>query len=247
MSKIASRWYSERLGADVRVARWGAVGRPLLLFPTAAGDAEEVERFHLVDAVAELLAAERLKVYSVDSLAAEAWVAPGAELQRAAEVQNRYDAFLVNEVVPAIRADCQDPAVEVLTAGASLGAYNALAAVCRHPDLFSTAICMSGTYDLTKFLQVPPGPSPTPDFLVTSPLHFLPRLPEGAHLDRLRTRFVLLAHGQGRWEEPSQSWRVADALGARGVPNRVDAWGGEWDHDWPTWRAMLPQYLNELL
>ena len=32
----------------------------------------------------------------------------------------------------------------------------------------------------------------------------------------------------------------------RGVPNRVDPWGEEYDHDWPTWRAMLPHYLAEL-
>ena len=63
----------------------------------------------------------------------------------------------------------------------------------------------------------------------------------------LRERFVLLAHGKGRWESPEESWRVADALGAKGVPNRVDEWGTEWDHDWPTWRRMMPQYLGELL
>jgi esterase/lipase superfamily enzyme len=31
------------------------------------------------------------------------------------------------------------------------------------------------------------------------------------------------------------------------VPNRVDAWGKEWRHDWVTWRKMLPQFLGELL
>jgi esterase/lipase superfamily enzyme len=39
---------------------------------------------------------------------------------------------------------------------------------------------------------------------------------------------------------------MADVLGSRAIPNRVDAWGPEWDHDWPTWRAMLPRYLEEL-
>ena len=38
----------------------------------------------------------------------------------------------------------------------------------------------------------------------------------------------------------------AHVLGSRGVPNRVDPWGPEWHHDWPTWRRMLPQYLDEL-
>ena len=52
---------------------------------------------------------------------------------------------------------------------------------------------------------------------------------------------------QGRWEDPAESWRIADALGKRAIPNRVDEWGEEWDHDWPTWREMLPRYLDELL
>jgi esterase/lipase superfamily enzyme len=30
------------------------------------------------------------------------------------------------------------------------------------------------------------------------------------------------------------------------VPNRVDNWGPQWAHDWPTWHHMLPQYLREL-
>ena len=39
---------------------------------------------------------------------------------------------------------------------------------------------------------------------------------------------------------------MADVLGAKGIPNRVEAWGPEWDHDWPTWHRMLPHYLEGL-
>jgi esterase/lipase superfamily enzyme len=39
---------------------------------------------------------------------------------------------------------------------------------------------------------------------------------------------------------------MADALGAKGIPNRMDDWGPQWAHQWPTWRSMLPQYLREL-
>ena len=35
-------------------------------------------------------------------------------------------------------------------------------------------------------------------------------------------------------------------LRSKGITNRVDAWGREWDHEWPTWGRMLPQYLDEL-
>ncbi|MEX0756534.1 MAG: hypothetical protein WD204_01165, partial [Acidimicrobiia bacterium] len=82
------------------------------------------------------------------------------------------------------------------------------------------------------------------DFYFSSPLHYLPDL-DGEQLDTLRRRFVLLATGTGEHENPDDSWRIADVLGARGIPNRVDNWPG-WTHDWPTWRAMLPVYLHEL-
>ena len=57
---------------------------------------------------------------------------------------------------------------------------------------------------------------------------------------------ALLACGAGDWEDPGESWRMAEALGAKGIPNRVDDWGPEYKHDWPTWHRMLPQYLREL-
>ena len=49
MSKLSTSWYSQRLEKDVNVVRWGEVGTPVLFFPTAAADAEECERFHVVN------------------------------------------------------------------------------------------------------------------------------------------------------------------------------------------------------
>ena len=161
---------------------------------------------------------------------------PGARGQAA------FLEFIAEELVPAIRTDCRSEDVQVIAAGASIGAYEALVAMLTRPDLFRAAVCMSGTYELTKFLE---GPE-TDVLRSVSPLHLLPRL-DGERLDALRERFVLLAHGRGRWEEPVQSWRVADARGARGLPHRGDEWGAAWGHAWPAWRAMLPQYLDELL
>ncbi|MEM7200843.1 MAG: alpha/beta hydrolase-fold protein [Planctomycetota bacterium] len=243
MSKETATWHSERFGEEINLVRWGEMGTPLLVFPTAGGDAEEIERFYLVDALGDLLGANRIKVYSVDSLAGRAWLTDDNRAVAAAEAQHRFDACIHHEVLPAIRRDCNDEEIEVAVAGASIGAFNALAAICRHPEAYSTAICMSGTYDLRKFLR---GPTNV-DFHNCSPVDFVPTLEDGAHLEQLRQRFVLLTHGEGRWEEPAQSWKTAEVLGRRGVPNRVDAWGDEWDHDWVTWRKMLPQYVDELL
>lgn len=242
MSRQATSWHSDRLGREVNVVRWGEVGQPVLFFPTAAGDAEECERFLLVDALSDLLAAQRIKLYSVDSVPGMVWLKEDNSTRAGADIQQRYLEFVAHELVPAIRTDCQDDEVRVIASGASIGAYEALTASLHFPDLFSAAICMSGTYDLSKFLE---GPE-TLELQRVSPLHFLPNLSDD-HLAAVQRNFVLLSHGTGRWEEPKQSWRVADALGARQIPNRVDEWGEEWDHDWPAWRNMLPKYLDELL
>src|SRR6185436_12544527 len=67
--KTVGRWRSERLGREVTLVRWGTYGQPVLLFPTAGGDAEEVERMHLIGACNPLLEAGKIKLYSCDSVA----------------------------------------------------------------------------------------------------------------------------------------------------------------------------------
>ena len=240
MKQIAN-WYSSRIGQDIKLVRWGHWGAPLLMFPTAGGDAEEIERFHLVEALGGLIGAGRIKVYSCDSVAGRAWSSGRHSPEYCALLQNRYDETIYREVVPAIRSDCRDGDIEIVTAGASIGAFNAVASLCRHPDVFRLAIGLSGTYDLEHWMTS----GVNEDFYFSSPMHFLPNLSECHTLDRLRQRFVLLALGQGRWENPDQSWRLADVLGSRGIPNRVDVWGEEYDHDWPAWREMLPTFLDD--
>ena len=244
MSRVAERWYSHRMGRDVNVVRWGEVGRPVIFFPTAAGDFEECERFLLVDALAPLLEEGRIKLYSVDSVPGMVWLKETNQPPVATRVQRAFDSFVVEEFVPAIRKDCNDPEVEIVASGASIGAFNALSMACNHPDLFSHAICMSGTYDLGKFIEG----EVDRDWYHASPLHFVPNLADDHPLlAKLRERFFLLAHGTGDYESPEESWNVANCLGAKGIPNRVDEWGEEWKHDWPVWRNMLPQFLRELV
>lgn len=240
--KEASVWFSSRVEHELRLVRWGHHGNPILLFPTAGGDAEEVERFHLIGALMPFIESGRVKVYSCDSLAGRTWMESGHSPAYRARFQNLYDECIRHEVVPAIRTDCQSENIEVVAAGASIGAFNAIASLCRHPDVFRAAIGLSGTYNLEKWLN---GEF-FDDFYFSSPVHYLPSLEEGPQLDALRKRFILLAFGQGRWEDPSESRQLADTLGARGIPNRVDAWGSEWDHDWRSWRAMMPRYVEEL-
>jgi esterase/lipase superfamily enzyme len=243
MDKVAQRWRSPHLGQEVLAVRWGHAGTPLLLYPTAGGDAEEGERFKMIHVLEPAIEAGRIRVYACDSVAGRTWSDGESSPAVRARTQNRFDDYIAKELVPAIRKDCGDPGIEVVAAGASIGAFNALASICRHPDLFRLAICMSGTYNFDRWMD---GQHPV-DYHHCSPLHFLPTLPEGDQLAKLRKRFVLLASGEGDYEAPWECWWVERVLGPKGIPNRVDLWGKDYRHDWTTWRAMLPKYVDEFL
>lgn len=239
--KQLQTWRSDRMDHDITLARWGHYGTPVLVLATAGGDAEEVERHHLITHLEPLIDAGRIKVYSCDSVAGAAMTRDEGSTEYRMWLFNQFHQAVANEVVPAMYADSGGPG-PLIVAGASIGAFNSLALICRFPQLFHAAIGMSGTYDIYKFIK---GPF-TDDLYFSSPLHFLPDL-EGPPLDLLRQRMVLLASGSGAWEDVGESWKVADVLGRKGIPNRVDDWGSAYEHDWPTWWEMLPQYLDELL
>jgi len=240
--KINSKWYSPRVRQEVQVVRWGHHGTPVLLFPTAGGDAEECERFLMLKVLAPLLDAGRIKVFACDSVGGRTMIDSSLSGQHKAWMQKQFLAFIRQELLPAIRQDCRDPEIGVIAAGSSIGAYNSLLAITSHPDVFTHAICMSGTYILDRFLHG----FHNQDAHFISPVLYLPHLHEGEHLNQLRKRSIVLATGEGKWEAPAESWRMANLLGQKGIPNRVDLWGQDYHHDWMTWRDMLPKYLGEL-
>ena len=239
-AKEAFHWYSPNIEQHTQLVRWGHFGTPVLVFPTAGGDAEEIERFLMVQALEPLLEAGRIKVYSIDSVAGRAWISGRHSPEYCSRLQNVFDAYIYHEVTPAIRHDCRSENIEIIAAGASIGAFNSVATVCRHPDAYKLAIAMSGTYDLSKYLNG----RMNQDFYFSSPLHYLSGL-EGESLEALRKRLILMPTGEGDWEDIGESWRMAQVLGAKDIPNRVDPWGPQYHHSWTTWREMLPRYLAE--
>jgi esterase/lipase superfamily enzyme len=240
-AKVAERWFSDRVHDEITLVRWGSFGTPVLILPSAGGDAEEIERNGLVGACGPLLAEGRVKLYSVNSVAGQAMMRKTGSVEHRMWLLSQFHECVRWEVVPAIHADLGGRAMDVIAGGASIGAFNAVALLCRYPDAFSVAIGMSGSYRIERFYDE----AWSQDLYFAAPMQFVPGL-EGPQLDRLRQRFVLLAAGEGDWENIDESWKMAGVLGAKAIPNRVDNWGPQWSHDWHTWREMLPQYLREL-
>lgn len=242
MNRREHRWYSPELDREMPVATWGDRGKPVLLFPTAGGDYLECERFHLVRVLTPLIEAGRIRLYACGSISGEGWLSETAAPAHKAWLQARFDAYLSRELVPWIRHDVGDPKVRLVAAGASIGAYNAVNAASKHPDQFWLTVAMSGTYFFDRWMDGYRDDT----YYFNQPVLFLPNLGPSDQLDWLRRSYFHIASGRGRWEAPGESLALGQILGAKGIPNWVDLWGEDVDHDWPTWRTMLPLFLDRL-
>ncbi|MEZ4240167.1 MAG: alpha/beta hydrolase-fold protein [Myxococcota bacterium] len=240
MQRDTWSWWSPALGREMPVARFGHYGKPIVLFPTGGGDFLEHERFLMIRALEPLVEAGRIKVYTVDNINRDGWISTDASPQRKTTLQAAFARYLAEELVPFVRWESGGTEQRFGAAGASLGAYNAVNVVAKHPESFDLAITMSGTFDLSRWL----GSYRDDDFYFNHPLDFLPNLGDSAQLEQLREARFVLGVGRGRWDNPANSFRMAGVLGEKGVWNRVELWGPDADHDWPTWRRMLPMFLD---
>ena len=129
------------------VITYGHWGRPVLVFPSEAGRAWDFENNGMVGAVADLIEGGRVKLYCVDTLDAETWSDKWLPIEERALRHEVYTRWLTHHVVPYIHADTA-PGSELITVGASLGAYHAVHFALQRADLAPLAIGVSGIYDV---------------------------------------------------------------------------------------------------
>jgi len=55
---------------------------------------------------------------------------------------------------------------------------------------------------------------------------------------------IHLVTGSGDYEDPQASRNLSYILSNKAIPHELDIWGQDIKHDWPTWRKMLPTYLE---
>jgi esterase/lipase superfamily enzyme len=243
MERRTTAWYSQNLGMEMPLVAYGHAGYPLLMFPTAAADFLEYERFLLVDAIKPLIEAGRVRAYSINSVNRYSLLNEQASPQWKAELLTRYDRYITDEVLPLIRNDTNDERARPITTGASLGAFLSANAYFRHPDLLRGVIAMSGSYDIRSYLR-----GYTDDNVYfNNPIEYLSNLNDDYHLPLLRRAdAIFILSGQGAYEAPERSRQLSELLKSKGIPHTLDLWGHDVNHDWPWWRKMLPYYLDKL-
>jgi esterase/lipase superfamily enzyme len=243
MNRAATELWSDAIGAAGTVIRYGHWGRPVLVFPTSRGRASDFEDRGMVDAVAGLIDAGRLKLYCVDSYDAASWFDGGIPLEERGRRHGRYESWILRDVVPWIYQDCGGPA-EVITLGCSLGGFHAANFALKRADLFPRAMCFSGHYDPSSWNG---WGERGDEAYFNNPFDYVPNL-GGDHLDWLRGQLsLLLVCGQGPWEDTTgclpSTQRFAGLLAGRGISHEMDLWGYDIPHDWPSWRAQLAHHM----
>ena len=243
MERKIEGWHSPTLGKDMPIVSYGNYGHPVLLYPTAAADFLENERFGLIGAVTPAVEAGRVRVFSIDSINNQSWMDRGLSVPEQARRQALYSRYIEDEVVPYIRNACQTPDIRVATAGASFGAFHAANALFRRPDLFDGVIAMSGFYDLgPDYLR---GYSDDNGYF-NNPAWYVPGL-DGHYLHLLQTACrIHILTGQGAYESPEASRHFSDLLNRKGIPHELDLWGHDVAHDWPWWLKMLPYSIDRM-
>ena len=237
------RWFSPALGHDMELNVYGHYGQPIVVFPAQDGRYYDFENFKMIDSCADLIDAGRIKIIAVDSVDWQSWTNEGVHPADRAMRHMDYERYITTEVAPFVQ---KNTGLETMwVSGCSMGALHSANFFFRRPDLFDGLIALSGLYDLRLFI----GDYRDENVYYNSPLEYLPNLSDPWHLERYRRSKIVVAVGLGRWEEDAirDTRALERILGEKGVPAWVDYWGHDVDHDWVSWRKMLPHFLGKLL
>ena len=197
----------------------------------------------MVDAIAPVIDAGRVKLYCVDSYDSQSWQAQHLPLEERARRHGPTSRGSLEHVVPWIAAD-SGGASELVATGVSFGAYHAANFALKRADLFPLAICQSGVYDVSLLGWGERGDASTS----TTRCDYVAHL-NGDHLDWLRGRVSARARlrpavsGRTRRARSTAHSASRALLGGKGIRHELDVWGHDVPHDWPSWRAQLAHHL----
>ena len=147
----------------------------------------------------------------------------------------------MDELTPLIRN--VNPAANtagIVTTGCSFGGYHAVNFLLRHPDVASSCISLSGSFEIRDFLD---GYYDDTAYY-NNPVDYLPNLNDPWFLDRLRHSGIILGTGD-RDNCRDRNLHFSHLLNTKGIPHFLDdrKWCG---HDWNYWRDMFPPYVSML-
>ncbi len=238
MNREHHRWYSPSLGRDMELLIHGHGGAPMIVFPSSRGRFYEYEDRGMIGAVWQAFEQGRLQAFCVDSVDSESWYNRDAHPADRARRQAQYNGYIFNEVVPLVRNRNWSPGIAAT--GCSFGGYHAMNLALQRPDIFTSCVSMSGAFDIRSFLHG----YYDENCYFNNPVDFLPNMTDDWYLSNYRNgnRYILAA---GDWDIClGDNYRMAEIMGSKGIPHRLDVWGEQRKHDWPLWHSMAQAYFG---
>jgi esterase/lipase superfamily enzyme len=236
------KWWSPNLNQEMEIIVYGHAGMPTLIFPCQGGRFFEWEDFGMFEACRSFIDRGKFQFFTVDSVDNQSWANFGIHPSERARRHEDYDRYIIHEVAPFI--DNRSTSNQVITLGCSMGAFHASNFFFRHPDVFNSMIAISGLFQLNMFS----GDYMDDNIYFNTPLAYLPNLIDAWYLERYRHSNIIFCVGQGAWEGPmlADATAIKQVLDNKNIPNWVDIWGYDVNHDWPWWRKMVPYFLAHL-
>ncbi|HEU4386966.1 MAG TPA: alpha/beta hydrolase-fold protein [Blastocatellia bacterium] len=231
-------WRSPILDRDMELLVYGERGAPTIVFPTSGSRFYEWKDMKMVEALADKIDAGFIQLFLADSLSMQSWYNDQIHPRERVLRHNRWEMYLVNELLPFVRS--RNPNPFVITTGTSFGAFLAVNFAFKHPALVRKTVGLSGSYSIKRLLDG----YYDEDCYFNCPISYMANLGDERLLGLIRSMEIFLVTsdwdiGQCR-ERTSEMSRV---LNERGIAHRFDDWGGHTGHDWPFWRRMIREYL----
>ncbi len=236
MRRDYHKWFSDRLGRNMEMLVYGQSGLPVLVFPSSQGRFFEYEDRRMIHAIWQKIDAGNLQVFCVDSVDAESWYNTSIHPHDRVMRHNAYESYIVYEVLPLIRN--LNGGQQICTTGCSFGAYHALNFAMKHPDLASSCVSMSGSFDVRSFMD---GYYDS-DFYFNNPVDYLSNMHDRWFLEQYQKMKIVLAAGDYDICLGA-NFRMAHIMGTKGIPHWLDVWTGGERHDWPLWERMAAKFF----
>ena len=241
--------YSPALGRDMEVKVYGHAGRPVLFIPCQNGRFFDFENFRMTDAWAPFIDAGQVMVFSIDTIDEETWSNANGDAYWRARRYEQWISFIVDELSPFIREMVNarngwDGHPGIIAFGCSLGATHAANLYFRFPGVFDGLLALSGIYTASY------GFGDYMDEVVyrNSPVDYLAGMPsDHPYIAEYNRHRGIICVGQGAWEVPETTRRMADICREKGINVWVDFWGYDCAHEWDWWYKQVAYFVPKLL
>ncbi|OFZ23356.1 MAG: hypothetical protein A2202_02560 [Bdellovibrionales bacterium RIFOXYA1_FULL_36_14] len=234
------KFYSKHLGDDFEIKVFGNTGKPVMVFPTSCGRFFDYENNGMIDRMHSFIENGEIHVICVDSRDHLSWF--GAKGSVMGDNHLKYEHCITKDLVAFAKNEL-NITEKFLATGNSWGGFHALNFSLKFPEIFDSAISLSGAYRA----QDACGNYYDQNVYFNDMLAYLPGLHDEKILSQLKKTYLIICHGRGSYEiHNNDAWSLAQILGTKQIAHWYSVWSEAYPHDWPSWHKQISFFLYHL-